>query len=217
MRCALIALIAALSAGCTAPPAAHAGGIPERAYTYQRYAFAVWRDTFGTDAPVATLAAQIHQESAWRHDAQSPYAHGLAQFTPPTAEDMARWYPELRPADTGDPRWALRAQAYYMARLADGGADEPADWAFRLSAYNGGLGWTRRDRRQCSETTGCNPERWACHAARTPDPRRADWAIEENRDYVRRILTRHGKRYERAGWGRAIDVPQCWRACEVRR
>ena len=192
--------------------AAHAQGrdfIPERAYQHQAFAFAVWRDTFGQHAPLATLAAQVHKESSWRADARSPFAHGLAQFTPATAQDICRWYPELRPCDTGDPRWSLRAQAVYMARLMRRypAAQEP--WLLGLAAYNSGPGWTDRSRAACRERMCCNPERWAGHVEHAIDPRHADWAVRENRDYVRRIIRIHGPAYERAGWGRAVVDP--WR------
>ena len=193
--------------------AVHAQGrdfIPERAYQHQRFAFAVWRDTLGHHAPLATLAAQVHKESSWRQDARSPFAHGLAQFTPATAQDICRWYPELRPCDTGDPRWSLRAQAVYMKRLMNRWPDAAEPWLFGLAGYNSGPGWTDRSRAVCRSEDCCDPERWAGHVEQAMDSRHAGWAFGENREYVRRIVADLGPMYERAGWGKAVPVPMVW-------
>lgn len=184
--------------------------VPERAYQYQRMAMQAWHSEFGLNAPTATLAGQIHQESAWRPSARSPFAFGLAQFTAPTAEDVARWNRELAPADPGDPRWALRAQAYYMARLLARYPDADEAWLLALAGYNSGPGWTDRSRAVCRADPCCAPGRWAGHVEHALDPRHADWAVKENRDYVRRIVIEHGPAYERAGWGRALAVPMVW-------
>jgi soluble lytic murein transglycosylase-like protein len=155
---------------------------------------------FGLTAPVARFAAQIHQESGWRPDARSPFAKGLTQFTPPTAEWIAQAYPALHPPDPWDPHWAIRAQVTYMRHLlrqVQPAASECDLWAFALSAYNGGGGWVRRDRR-LAESAGADPERWFGHVEL--HTRRAAWARDENREYVRRILLRLEDAYVRAGW-----------------
>ena len=41
---------------------------------------------FGLDGPTAVMAAQIQQESGWRPGICSPFACGLTQFTPGTAD-----------------------------------------------------------------------------------------------------------------------------------
>lgn len=183
---------------------------PERAYQYQRMALQAWHSEFGLNAPTSTLAGQIHQESAWRSDARSPFAFGLAQFTEPTAQDMARWRRDLAPADPGDPRWALRAQAYYMARLTQRYPDADESWLLALAAYNSGPGWTDRSRAVCRDTPCCAPGRWAGHVEHAIDSRHADWAVRENRDYVRRIVIQHGPVYQAAGWGSAVEIPVVW-------
>lgn len=112
-----------------------------------RNARAVW----GMDGPIAVFAGQIQQESAWRPDVSSAYAHGLAQFTP----DTSAWISERYGAELGDnqpfnPSWALRALVrydYFLHERIRG--DRPCDrWAMVLSAYNGGLGWLLRDKRK---------------------------------------------------------------------
>lgn len=155
---------------------------------------------FGLNAPVARFAAQIHQESRWRPDARSPFAKGLTQFTPPTAEWIAKAYPALHPPNPWDPQWAIRAQVTYMQHLlrqVQPAASECDLWAFAMSAYNGGGGWVRRDRRLAANA-GADPDRWFGHVEL--HTRRAAWAREENREYVRRILISLEDAYVRAGW-----------------
>ena len=63
-----------------------AGAIPAQAERYRALLIREARVVWGMDAPVATFAAQIHQESMWRSDAVSRAgAQGLAQFMPKAA------------------------------------------------------------------------------------------------------------------------------------
>ncbi len=189
--------------------------VPERCRVYQRQITTEAHTVFGLSAPVATLAAQIHQESGCRATAISPVgAQGLAQFMPSTAKDMARLYPtQLGPADPTNPAWAIKAQARYMRDLTRStqGRTECDTWAFGLSAYNGGLGWVRRDQAACrgvaisDDRCGpCDPAQWFGHVAMTPDPRRAPANIRENRGYPKRILFDLSPRYVTAGYGRGV-------------
>lgn len=167
--------------------------IPREAQQYRRDLTRNARMIWGLDAPVATFAAQIHQESAWRPDARSPYAHGLAQFTPATADWIGDLDPALAVADTGNPVWALRALVRYDAWLYDR-APAPRNappcnrMALALRAYNGGLGWLRKE-----VATG-RP----CEAFRSAANCR------ENLAYPQRILTRLEPIYVRAGWGLGV-------------
>ena len=75
---------------------ADAAELPQAALKHRadltRNARAVW----GLEAPVATFASQVHQESRWRPDAVSPVgAQGIAQFMPTTADWIAKAYPAL--------------------------------------------------------------------------------------------------------------------------
>lgn len=171
-----------------ATAAAFAQDIPRAAQQYRRdltrNAHMVW----GLDAPVATFAAQIHQESAWRPDARSPYAHGLAQFTPASADWIGGLDPALANPATGNPVWALRALVRYDAWLharVPPARNACARMALTLRAYNGGLGWLQREAK-----TG-RP----CEAFRSAANCR------ENLGYPQRILTRYEPVYVRAGWG----------------
>jgi soluble lytic murein transglycosylase-like protein len=183
---------------------ARAGTIPAVAQAHRATLVRCARVEWGLGAPVAAFAAQIHQESRWRADARSPVgAQGLAQFMPATA----RWLPEVAP-QTGSPApwnpgWALRALVAYdlwLHRRVD--AATPCDhMAMTLSAYNGGLGWLRRDVHLARER-GADPMRWWGHVELHSN--RAAWAMRENRGYPRRILRELEPLYEAAGWGRGV-------------
>ncbi len=159
----------------------------------------------GLNAPIATFAAQLHQESLWNAGAKSPVgAGGLAQFMPSTAN----WLPEVAP-QTGtpapfNPGWALRALCAYDLWLFKKvkAVDDCNRMAFTLSAYNGGHGWVRRDLR-LAKKLGLNPLRWWEHVE-TVNAGRAKWAIRENRGYPRRILLLLEPLYENAGWGKGV-------------
>lgn len=191
--------------------------VPSAAYLHRDAMLESAWETFGLGAPTATLAGQIHLESAWDPDAQSWVgAQGLAQFMPATARDMARLHPAAcAPANPFDPGWAMRCRDRYMAsllRAVRDAATESDRWAMALSAYNGGLGWVRRDQASCLEAPPvcdqwCDPLRWWGFVELTPDPRRAAWAVRENRGYPRRIVCQLGPRYAAAGWGRAVACP----------
>lgn len=184
----------------------HSREIPVGAAQWQRALQREAQARFGPNAPVAVLAGQTHQESAWRADAVSPVgARGMAQFMPATANWIAQAIPDLAPADPLDPRWAIRALVAYDAWLIrrNPGATPCDTWAFALSAYNGGEGWLRRDQRICDTQPGCDRTRWfgnvELHTARAP------WARRENRHYPLRILRLWAPKYAAAGWGAAID------------
>lgn len=202
--CAVSAAEPAARAGAAARPAVDAAAvarirIPSASVGYRLQVERAAAEEFGLSASPARLAAQIHQESAWRPTAQSAYALGLAQFTPATA----KWLPEVCPHLWGFDPWnaaqSIRAAACYDRWLYNQvtAASECDRWAFTLSAYNGGLGWVRRDRARAS-ASGADPARWFGHV--DAHSARAGWAIRENRDYVRRILLLLEPAYIRAGW-----------------
>lgn len=183
---------------------AHAQAIPESSAIYRVQLEREAARHFGLDAPVARLAAQIHQESSWRPAAQSPYAQGLAQFTPSTAKWLPEVCPEVGQPDPWDPGWSLRAIACYDAwlyrrvRAIPQGSklDECSRWAFTQRAYNGGEGWLQRERTKAANA-GANANDWRqVERYRV----RAGWAHKENIEYPRRILLVLEPRYLRAGW-----------------
>lgn len=181
--------------------------IPHEAVRYQRDLTRSARLVWGLDAPVATFAAQIHQESRWNPTARSPVgAHGMAQFMPATERWINGAYPALA-ADGGaaNPTWAMRALATYDKHLWDRAgvwADSCQRMAAVLAGYNGGLGWVRRDRRQ-AQANGADPAVWFGQVDRF-NAGRSPAAFAENRGYPRRILLALEPIYGRAGWGRGV-------------
>lgn len=200
-----IMLIVALLVLACLGGTAHGADIPQAAQAHRSTLIRAARVEWGLSAPVATFAAQVHQESCWREDARSHVgAQGLAQFMPSTSA----WLPEVAP-QTGEPApwnpgWSLRALAAYDRWLWDrvSGPDDCNRMAKTLSAYNGGLGWVRRDVRM-ARAQGLDPAAW-WGSVETVNAGRAASCWRENRGYPRRILLELEPRYEAAGWGRGV-------------
>lgn len=202
----LVYALLSLPAHAAAPGARP--NIPVRADGYAKLLEREAIGRFGLNAPVALLAAQLHQESGWRSDAQSPYAQGLAQFTPSTAAWIPGVCSDLGAPNVWDARWSIRAQACYMRHLYGQLADTatPCDrWAMALAAYNGGLGWLNRDRLLAS-AKGADYARWFANVELHSE--RAAWAIAENRGYPRRILLTLEPIYLAAGWPGSRTCPE---------
>jgi membrane-bound lytic murein transglycosylase MltF len=199
---AFVALVSCASAHATGPGgAARQPKLPERSFIYRFKLEREAQAVFGIDAPIARLAAQIHQESRWIETAESPAgAQGLTQFMPATAAWLSSVCPTVGPADPLDPDWAIRAMICYDAWLHErvANATTPCDrWAFTLSAYNGGEAWVRRDR-ALAVRAGVDGAVWFDAVERYSA--RSARAREENRTYVRRILRELEPLYIRAGW-----------------
>ncbi|UJX40379.1 transglycosylase SLT domain-containing protein [Desulfovibrio sp. JY] len=191
----------AASPAVTTTPA-NLRGIPQNALRYRSELIRNARSAWGLDAPVATFAGQVHQESGWRPQVKSPVgAQGMAQFMPATSAWIAKLYPELAANEPFNPSWALRALVTYDRYLWDRvHAATPCDrMAMTLSAYNGGLGWVRRDARLASGQ-GLAQDRWWDNIETVNAGRSAgNW--RENRGYPRRILRLLSPRYVAAGFG----------------
>lgn len=186
---------------------AWAASVPAGAEQYRRLLVRAAHAEWGLDAPIATLAGQVHQESRWQRDARSPAgAQGIAQFMPATADWMAGLYPHsLGPAQPYNPGWALRAMVTYDRWLYDrnqAASSECDRWAFVLSAYNGGQGWVNRDRRLAS-AKGADQLAWFTSVERFNSGRSAA-NFRENRHYPRAILLRWEPLYAAAGWGPGV-------------
>lgn len=203
----LIAL--AMCVLCACQPA-YADSIPRDAEQYRRTLVRAAHAEWGLDAPIATLAAQVHQESAWRANARSQVgAQGLAQFMPTTSAWMAQLYPNTLGANQPfNPGWALRALVTYDRWLSQRiQARGPCEkWAFVLSAYNGGLGWVQKDTRQAS-AKGADKLAWFDSVERHNAGRSAA-NFRENRNYPRAILLRWEPLYAAAGWGAGVCAPR---------
>ena len=195
---ALVGLVAAANSF------AAAADLPQGSNLYRlqltRYAIA----QFGPTAPVALLAAQVHQESAWRANASSGVAHGLTHFTMYTAKWIPTICPGLAPVDVWSADWSLRAQACYMHHLKSTAAAETEcdSWAFALADYNGGRGWRLKEAALAAKA-GANPRRWFGHVALFRV--RGVPAFNESRGYPQRILLTLLPRYISAGFaGRVL-------------
>ncbi|CAI2420059.1 transglycosylase SLT domain-containing protein [Serratia liquefaciens] len=185
---------------------AHAAELPADARQYQRELTRNARVVWGLDAPVATFAAQIHQESTWRTNAKSPVgALGLAQFMPATSGWIAGIYPKtLGDNQPLNPAWAMRALVTYDRWHYDRitAATECDRWAYVLSAYNGGLGWVQRDRKLAA-SRGLEPGRY-WKVVENVNAGRSSANFRENRGYPVRIIYSWQPLYERAGWGSGV-------------
>ena len=182
--------VAAPEQAPTPVPSSAVRGIPQAALRHRAELTRNARSVWGLDAPVATFAAQIHQESAWRADAKSPVgALGMAQFMPATADWISKLFPEeLGAIEPYNPAWAMRALVTYDKYLWDhvAAATDCHRMAFALSAYNGGLGWVHRDAKLAAGQ-GLASDCW-WDAVETVNAGRSAANWRENRGYPKRIL-----------------------------
>lgn len=179
--------------------------IPRRALSFRSDLIRAARAFWGPGAPTATFAAQVHAESRWRPQAVSPAgAQGMAQFMPATARWIAGAYPHLSGEGPFNPGWALRAMVTYDRHLWERvSADDPCNrMAKVLAAYNGGLGWVRRDE-ALARKTGLADGLWF-EGVETVNAGRSAAAKRENRAYPRSILLRLEPLYIRAGFGGGV-------------
>lgn len=186
------------------PPARAA--VPVEAQQYRRDLTRIAQAEWGLDAPVATFAAQVHQESRWRFNAKSPVgAQGLGQVMPTTATWLAQVFPEtLGKVEPYNPTWSLMALVSYDRWLANRikGRNGCERHAMVLSSYNGGLGWLIRDRKMAS-AQGADPLTWFGSIERFNAGRSAA-AFKENRGYPRLILKTFEAQYIADGWGKGV-------------
>lgn len=176
--------------------------IPLEAKRWQRELTHVAHQHYGLNAPIATLAAIIHQESRWKSGAVSPAgAQGLAQFMPSTAKWMPEIYPQLKTAAPFDPRWSIRAMVLYTVWINKrvDAVDNCEQWAFVLSAYNGGLTWVKRDQK-LAKSSGANPLVFF-DEVENYNAGRSLANFKENRNYAHLILRKFSTEYYQTGWG----------------
>lgn len=201
----LILLTIPVLALCVGPKGAWAA-VPAEAEQYRRELTRIALAEWGLDAPVATFAAQVHQESRWKFNARSPVgAQGLGQVMPSTATWLAQLFPKtLGKVEPYNPTWSLMALVSYDRWLADRikARNTCEQTAMVLSSYNGGLGWLQRDRKLAS-ASGADPLAWFGSIERFNAGRSAA-AFGENRGYPRLILRRWEPDYIAAGWGSGV-------------
>jgi soluble lytic murein transglycosylase-like protein len=202
--CAIsIVLFAPATARAQPIPQATLQTIPQQAQRYRGDLVRAAHSQWGLDAPIAALAAQVHQESGWNAAALSPVgARGLTQFMPATAQ----WWCGLQqlPAaqcQPSNPVWALRSMAGYDKWLYD---RTPAHYStydrlwVALRAYNGGMGHWNAEANVAKRLHQQFPTRLQADAA-CGTARRAALHCAESLGYPRRILVALQPRY--ASWG----------------
>lgn len=190
---------------CAAPASSASSAIPDNCHKLRRDLVRIAQVEMGLDAPIATLAGQLHQESRCNPRAVSPVgAQGAAQFMPATARWMQQLRRDLAGPDPFNPVWAIRAMVIYDQWLLQRvQARTHCDkWAKGLSAYNGGLGWVIKDTRLAS-ASGADPLAWF-DAVERYNSGRSSANFTENRHYPRAILFRWEPLYEREGWGPGV-------------
>ncbi|ECB1886224.1 lytic murein transglycosylase [Salmonella enterica] len=196
--------------------------IPKRAQTHLAELVNLQREIWAAAPMPSFIAGQIEQETCitmdhtycWnpRAELKTKREHGIGfgQFTRAynkdgsirfdVIDDLRRAHPELY--NWG---WESRYNAAYQLKaiiLMDraiygrvkGAASDTDRLAFTLSAYNGGEGGLRQDRRLCANTQGCDPARWKGNVektslkARAPQKGYGKGFFEINREYVTNIL-----------------------------
>lgn len=181
------------------------GQVPAAAEKWRRTLTQQVRLEWGLDAPIATFAAQVQQESSFNPDAHSSAgAIGIAQFMPATAVWISGAYSALGPSDPSNPQWALRALAAYDHLLwIDLSAIDDCNHAAKmLAGYNGGEGWVKRDE-VLAQAKGLWPEYW-WDSVEVVNAGRSAAAWRENRNYSRAILLTKEPLYVSAGWGSGL-------------
>lgn len=177
--------------------------IPATAHQYRAELTRAAHSQWGLNAPIAALAAQVHQESGWQPHAVSRVgAAGMAQFMPGTAS----WWcglNGLEPAQCQptNPTWALRALVGYDKWLFERTPTRFGTYDrmhVALRAYNGGLGhWQAEAKATGLRTPNREQVDAACGAAR-----RHPSHCPENLGYPHRILVVLQPRY--AAWGPGV-------------
>lgn len=185
-----------------APAHAQNNSVPSAALQYRSQLVRTARAVWGIDAPVATFAAQVHQESGWRPGAVSQVgAQGMAQFMPATSKWIAGLDPELAANQPFNTSWALRALVTFDKYLYD---RTPARYAHAdrmwvaLRGYNGGLGhWQAEALKTGLQTPTRGQVDGACGKAR-----RSAIHCPENLGYPQRIVLVLQPRY--LSWGPGV-------------
>lgn len=174
------------------------GQVPPSANKYKRQYTQTVRSELGLDAPIATLASQIAQESMFDCSAISRVgAKGCAQFMPATANWIGDIDSGLKGGDVYSPAWAFRAQAVYMGWLRERiKADNDCQrWLFAMSAYNGGLGYVYKRQKLSRRPGVCLEETCRINPGILPANQK------ENEEYPDRIEFKWAPKFHDAGWG----------------
>ncbi len=195
---AVLLSVLAVGAMLLWPAPTRAQSVPVEAHQYKRDLIRAGRNVWGMEAPTATMAGQIHQESRWRAVAASPVgAVGIAQFMPATARWIQGVYPLELAGDPLSPEWGIRALVRYDRHLWErtDALDGCERMAFTLASYNGGEGWTRKRQRMSPTPLACLYATCEINPGILPANQR------ENAAYPKRILLTLEPLYIEAGFG----------------
>lgn len=205
-----------------APASVVAAPIPPNALVYLPILSAEIEQHWPTVYRKAYFGGQVEQEtciSLTHKKCWSPYAElktareygfGLGQITVTSAFNNFEEARKLHSSLAGW-SWENRYNAQYQLRsmvLKDkfnygkfsGAINERERMAFTFASYNGGIGGVLSDKRVCSATPDCSPDRWFGHVEKTS--KKAKTAVsgygksffEINREYVVNVMTvRHQK------------------------
>jgi hypothetical protein len=192
------------------PPPTVPPGIPLKALKHRATLIREVNFYWGLGTRASTFFAQVHKESTFNEDAHSPFADGIAQFTPDTAADAQKLFPselkefcEIEGGCPMDVRWALRALVLWDRRLHTrrSFADGDERWGFALADYNGGPGWINRERAICATTNGCNPNLYFGHVqsmcGKSKPGRSVQNCAGQNQLYAGTILHRLAPLYDK--------------------
>lgn len=212
----LITLLLVLALPLQAAP------IPKRASNYLTELVNIQRELWPTAPQPSFLGGQIEKETCitmdhtycWNPRAELKTSRengiGFGQFTRAynkdgsirfdVIDDLRRAHPELywwSWEGRYDPTYQLRALVLMNRSIFNrvkGAASDTDRLSFTLSAYNGGEGGLRQDRRLCANTAGCDQSRWKGHVERTSLKAKAPVSgygksfFQINREYVSTIL-----------------------------
>lgn len=163
------------------------------------------------EAMYADHAAMIQVESAWNVYAESPFAQGWAQFTPPTREDWWKRIPGCENAQPFDPRCNILAMHIYNQWLLKKAIAMTAQLEtaqmMQRAGYNGGMGWQMRQHKMCLSTPGCDPNNWQHLSALCMEVGRSEANCHENNSYPQKIAAvapQFRKQKKKRGIGRKI-------------
>lgn len=178
--------------------------------------------TYWDDIPLRTyIPAQVEKESLWNPKAQlcvpkpscsRELGVGFGQFTLTPRmnvwKEVQQKYSVLNDwkwEDRFNPRYQLTAMLLYNKDIYKKCRPLMSnDWgglACTASSYNGGFGGFLADRRLCSNTVGCQPDKWTGHIelTSTKSKVRVEGYGEPfyyiNRGYVKKVLTEFSPKY----------------------
>ena len=183
------------------PSPTYGGDVPAASLRHRATLIRTAQAEWGLNAPTATFAGQIHQESSWKAGVTAwDNGRGLAQFMDSTAGWLVKRYPALGQADPYNPAWAMRAMVIYDRWLVSQvqGVDECQRMAAALKGYNAGVGYVQK-----AQAVSPQPGIWFGVTENIPT-RQSAKNFEYSRRYPHLVIEKHQPRYVAAGFGRGV-------------